>query len=42
MHKDKGIQFHEADMLPLVYVDASNKDDPHDGKTQYGYTVQYI
>ena len=40
-HKDEGIQFHEADMLPLAYVDASNKDDPHDGKTQYGYTINW-
>ena len=37
-HKDEGVQFHEAIMLPCVYVDASNKDDPHDGKTRYGYT----
>ena len=28
-------------MLPLAYVDASNKDDPHDGKTQYGYTINW-
>ena len=40
-HNDEGIQFHEADMLPLAYVDASNKDDPHDGKTQYGYTINW-
>ena len=41
-HKDEGIQFHEADMLPCAYyVGASNKDDPHDGKPQYGYTINW-
>ena len=38
-HKDEGIQFHEASMVPCAYGDASNKDDPHNGKTEYGYTI---
>ena len=38
-HKDKGIQFHEAGMLPLAYANASSKDSPHDGKAQYVYTI---
>ena len=40
-HKDEGIQFHDADMLPLAYVDASNKDDHHHGTPQYGYIINW-
>ena len=40
-HRDEGIVFHETDSEPIAFVDASNKDDPTDGKTQYGYTIMW-
>jgi len=40
-HADEGIRFSETDSEPCAYVDASNKDDPTDAKTQYGYTIQW-
>ena len=40
-HKDVGLQFHEANMVPCAYVDAPNKYDPHDGKTQCRYTINW-
>ena len=33
-HKSRGIVFSETTEDPLAFVDASNKDDPVDGKTQ--------
>ena len=36
-----GIKFTETDSEPLAFVDASNKDDPSDGKTQYGYCIYW-
>ena len=40
-HKHEGIRFTEGDCEPVAYVDASNRDDPSDGKTQYGYTIHW-
>jgi hypothetical protein len=37
--KNRGIRFTETNEEPLAFVDASNKDDPFDGKTQYGYAI---
>ena len=36
-HKSRGIVFSETTEDPFAFVDASNKDDPVDGKTQYGF-----
>ena len=38
-HANEGIKFTESDDDMLAFVDASNKDDPTDGKTQYGYVI---
>ena len=38
-NKDRGVKFTETDLEPIAFVDASNKDDPVDGKTQYGYQL---
>lgn len=40
-NKERGIRFSQNDDMPVCYVDASNKDDPNDGKTQYGYSIQW-
>ena len=40
-HRHEGIKFSETDEEPCAFVDASNRDDPADGKTQYGYTIQW-
>ena len=40
-HKDRGIRFTETDEEMQCFVDASNKDDPVDGKTQYGYYLSW-
>ena len=40
-HRNEGITFRENDTVPCAFVDASNRDDPTDGKTQYGYTIQW-
>ena len=39
--KDRGVKFTETDDEPCAFVDASNRDDPEDGKTQYGYSVHW-
>ena len=36
-----GIKFTENQSGPVAFVDASNKDDPADGKTQYGYSIHW-
>ena len=38
-NKSRGIVFSETAEDPLAFVDASNKDDPVDGKTQYGFSL---
>ena len=38
-HKDRGICFSETTLAPTCFVDASNKDDPVDGKCPYGFTI---
>lgn len=40
-HKDEGIVFSEVDHEPCAFVDASNRDDPADGKCQYGYSIHW-
>jgi len=36
----RGIKFRsDGNKLPLCYYDASNKSDPSDGKSQYGYVI---
>ena len=40
-HRHDGIIFSETDTEPCAMCDASNRDDPADGKTQYGYTIQW-
>ena len=40
-HRGRGVKFSETDDEPCAFVDASNKDDPYDGKTQYGYTIHW-
>ena len=35
----RGIRFSETDSSIISYVDASNKDDPVDGKCQYGFNI---
>ena len=40
-NKVDGILFTETDSEPVAFVDASNKDDPTDGKTQYGYAIMW-
>jgi hypothetical protein len=37
--KRRGIRFTECDYEPSAFVDASNRDDPSDGLTQYGYAI---
>ena len=41
LHRTDGIRFSETDDLPFATVDASNKDDPHDGLCQYGYSIHW-
>ena len=38
-NKSKGIRFTETDSEISAFVDASNRDDPEDGRTQYGYSI---
>ena len=40
-NKARGIKFSETDEEPMAFVDASNKDDPEDGRTQYGYSIHW-
>ena len=40
-NKDKGIRFSEVNYEPFAFVDASNRDDPMDGKAQYGYAIMW-
>ena len=40
-HRNRGIRFTECDTEPVAFVDASNKDDPVDGKTQYGFVIHW-
>jgi len=40
-HKERGIKFSETDDEPCAFVDASNRDDPQDGRTQYGYIIHW-
>jgi len=40
-NKHEGIRFTEGADCVIAYVDASNKDDPVDGKTQYGYIIWF-
>ena len=40
-NRDDSIRFSQTDAMPVAFVDASNKDDPYDGKTQYGYTIDW-
>ena len=40
-YKSRGIKFTESDSEPIAFVDASNKDDPVDGKTQYAYSIHW-
>ena len=40
-HRATGITFSEIHEPPIAFVDASNKDDPTDGKTQYGYLIHW-
>ena len=40
-HRDEGIIFRETDLQPCAMVDASNKDDMQDGRTQYGYVIHW-
>jgi len=40
-HRDEGITFRSTKSQPIAFVDASNKDDPKDGKTQYGYVIHW-
>jgi hypothetical protein len=40
-HKTEGITFTECGGEPICFVDASNKDDPSDGKTQYGFVMYW-
>ena len=38
-NKAHGIKFSETDEGPVAFVEASNKDDPEDGRAQYGYFI---
>ena len=40
-YRNRGIRFTESDLEPLAFVDASNKDGPIDGKTQYAYSIHW-
>jgi hypothetical protein len=40
-NRTRGIVFKEGDHSPCAMVDASNRDDPSDGRTQYGYTIHW-
>ena len=40
-NRDRGIVFTETDHSPFAMVDASNRDDPADGRTQYGYAIHW-
>ena len=40
-HRHEGITFSETNANPVAFVNASNKDDMHDGRTQYGYTIMW-
>ena len=35
-NSERGIIFSESEGEPIAYADASNKDDPVDGRTHYG------
>eukprot|EP01051_Picozoa_sp_SAG22_P000773 SAG22_NODE_24_length_30194_cov_6.086327_6_plen_172_part_00 len=40
-HSDSGIRFNSKhDGSPIVFYDASNKPDPTDSKTQYGFVIK--
>ena len=41
LNRERGIRFSETTDAPMAFVDASNKDDPTDGKTQYGYSIMW-
>lgn len=41
LNRERGIRFSETSDAPMAFVDASNKDDPTDGKTQYGYSIMW-
>jgi hypothetical protein len=41
-HREEGIIYTETpDTDPVCFVDASNKDDPADGRCQYGYHIHW-
>jgi hypothetical protein len=40
-HRHEGITFRSTETQPIAFVDASNKDDPVDGRTQYGYSLHW-
>lgn len=41
-NKHRGIKFSaNGNEVPVVFVDASNKPDPSDGKCQYGYVIMW-
>ena len=40
-NSERGIIFSDSEGEPVAYVDASNKDDPVDGRTQYGYSIHW-
>ena len=39
--REMGIKLSETTSNPCAFVDASNKDDPVDGKCQYGYHIHW-
>ena len=41
LNRHRGIRFSETDTEPSAYVDASNRDDPFDGRAQYGYSIHW-
>ena len=42
-HKSSSVKYSsENNLPPTAYSDASNKIDPNDGKTQYGYNIQFM
>jgi site-specific DNA-cytosine methylase len=40
-HSSEGITFRETETEPICFVDASNRDDPVDGKAQYGFVMSW-
>ena len=40
-NRTRGVVFSETDHSPFAMVDASNRDDPSDGRTQYGYAIHW-